>query len=140
MTKVIQIVRSAMQKIRVADSNNAPDPNMTADAIACMNRMVMRWQANGTQLGFSPADGPDEVISIPIEAEQAVIYNLALDLGSEYGVAPTQDVVNFAQTYMSDLLRDQFVSTPLRSSGSGAPWPEQSWASGYDVVTDGYNA
>lgn len=140
MTKVIQIVKSAMQKIRVADSNTAPEPSMVADAIACLNRMVMRWQADGTQLGFSPVDGPDEVISIPIEAEQAVIYNLALDIGSEYGVAPTQDVVNFAQSYMRDILRDQFVSTPLRSNGSGAPWPEQSWASGYDVVTDGYNA
>jgi hypothetical protein len=138
MTKVIQIVKSAMQKIRVVDSDVAPDPSMVTDAISCMNRMVMRWQANGTQLGFSPASGPDDEISIPIEAEQAVIYNLALDLGSEYGVAPGQDVVNFAQSYLSDLVRDQLVSTPLRSCGSGAPLPERSWASGYDVVTDGY--
>lgn len=137
MTKVVQIVRSAMQKIRVTDSDVAVDPQMLEDGIAGMNRMLMRWQANGIQLGFSPVDGPDDVIPVPIEAEQAVIYNLALDMGSEYGVAPTQDVVNLAQAYMRDLIRDQFNSTRLRSSGSGAPIPERSWASGYDVVTDG---
>lgn len=139
MTKVLQIVKSALQKIRVVDSDTAPDPSMVTDAIACMNRMVMRWQASGTQLGFSPAEHPDDVISIPIEAELAVIYNLALELGSEYGVPPGQDVVNFARSYLSDLLRDQLVSTPLRSSGSGAPCPERSWVSGYDVRTDGYH-
>lgn len=137
MTKVIQIIKPAMQKIRVADSDVAPDPRQVVDAIACLNRMLMRWQANGTQLGFSPVSGPDEVISIPIEAEQAVIYNLALDLGSEYGVAPSQDVISLAQANLKDIVRDQFVSTPLRSNGSGAPLPESTWASGYDVYTDG---
>jgi hypothetical protein len=137
MTKVIQIVRPALQKLRIVDSDASPDPSMVADAIAAMNRMVMRWQANGTQLGFSPASNPDEIISIPIEAEQAVIYNLALDLGSEYGVAPGQDVVNFADVYLRDLVRDQFVSTPLRCRCSGAPMPENAWGPGYNVVVDG---
>lgn len=137
MTKVVQIVKSALQKIRVADSNSAPGPNEVADAIDSMNRMVMRWQANGTQLGFSPASSPDDVIAVPIEAELAVIYNLALELGSEYGIPPGQDVVNLATGYMRDLLRDQLVSTPLQTCGTGAPLPERSWASGYDVYTDG---
>jgi hypothetical protein len=137
MTKVIQIIKPALQKIRVTDSNATPDPNEVADAIACMNRMVMRWQANGTQLGYSPVSTPEETIPIPIEAEQAVIYNLALDLSSEYGVAPSQVVVNRAVEHLRELNRDQFVSTPLRSFGSGAPLPGSSWASGYDVWTDG---
>lgn len=137
MTKVIQIVKSALQKIRVADSDSAPDPNEVANAIASMNRMIVRWQANGTQLGFSPASAPDDVITIPMEAELAVIYNLALELGSEYGIPPGQDVVNFARAYMSDLLRDQMVSTPLSSCGTGAPLPESTWESCYNVYTDG---
>lgn len=137
MTKVIQIVKSALLKIRAIDSDTPPAPSMVADAIDCMNRMVMRWQASGLQLGFSPASGPDEVITIPIEAELAVIYSLALELGSEYGVSPTQDVVNLSQAYRRDLNRDQFVSSPLQSSGTGAPCPERSLSSGYDVWTDG---
>lgn len=137
MTKVIQIIKPALQKIRVVDSDAPPHPNEVTDAIAAMNRMIMRWQADGTQLGFSPVSAPDETIPIPIEAEQAVIYNLALDLGSEYGVAPSHDVIALALAYLRGLVRDQFVSTPLRPSGSGAPLPESTWGSGYDVRTDG---
>lgn len=139
MTKVIEIVRSSLRKIRVIDSDSSPDPSMVADAIGCMNRMLMRWQANGTQLGFSPVTGADEVIAIPIEAEQAVIYNLALDLGSEFGVAPGQDIVNLALGYMREVIRDQFVSMPLRANGGGAPLPESTCGSHYDVLTDGYH-
>lgn len=137
MTKVIDIVKSSLRKIRVIDADSAPDPRIVSDAIGDLNRMVMRWQANGTQLGFSPASHPDEDITVPIEAEQAVIYNLALELGSEYGVTVRQDVLNLALGYLRDLVRDQFTSTPLQARGSGTPLPEQSWASGYDVWTDG---
>ena len=138
MTLVTSIVSSALRKIRVIDANAAPEAQEMADAIDAMNRMLMRWQADGTQLGFSPVSMPSDVMPIPIEAENAVIYALALEMGSEYGVAPTQDVVGLARGYMAALLRDQLVSTPLRSGRTGAPWPDATWGSGYNVYTDGY--
>lgn len=137
MTEALDIIRSALRKIRIVDSDVAPDPSMVKDAIGCLNRMVIRWQANGTQLGFSPVASANDNITVPMEAEQAVIYNLALELGSEYGVPPGQDVVNLASSYLSDLVRDQFRSTRLYSSGSGAPIPERTWGSSYNVLVDG---
>lgn len=138
MTQVSSIVTAALRKLRIVDATETPEPAQMMQAIDAMNRMVMRWQANGTQLGFSPAAMPDEPISIPIEAESAVIYSLALEIGMEYGVQPDVATVNLARGYVADLVRDQFVSTPPRTRGSSSPMPDATWGTGYNVYTDGY--
>lgn len=138
MTLVSSVVTAALRKIRVVDATTIPEPQQMTQGIDAMNRMVMRWQASGTELGYLPASMPDETLPAPIEAENAIIYNLALELGMEYGKAPTSDVVNYARAYLGEIVRDQFVSTPLRANRSGAPMPSSTWGSGYDVYTDGY--
>ena len=139
MTLVSSIVTAALRKLRIVDAAGTPEPAQMMQAIDAMNRMVMRWQANGTQLGFAPASMPDEAISIPIEAESVVIYSLALELGMEYGVQPDVATVNLARAYMADLIRDQFVSAPPRTLGMSSPRADSSWGSRYNVYTDGYN-
>lgn len=138
MTLVSSIVASALRKIRVIDAESVPSASQMTTGIDAMNRMIMRWQADGTQIGFSPVAMPDDVIPAPIESELTIIYALALELGMEYGVAPSADVIGLARNYMGALLRDQMVSTPLRANSNGSPWPDAGWGFGYNVYTDGY--
>ena len=139
MTLVSSVVTAALRKIRVVDATTVPEPYQMEFAIDAMNRMVVRWQANGTEFGYQPVTTPYDTLPAPMEAENAIIYNLALELGMEYGKAPTTDVVNFARGYLAEIVRDQSVSTPLRSGGTGAPFPASTWGSRYNVYTDGYS-
>lgn len=140
MALVSSIVASALRKIRVVDAHSVPSDQEMVDSIDAMNRMVMRWEADGTALGYRPVSRGDDVLPVPIEAENAVIYNLAIAMGDEFGVAVTPSVAKLAGDYKNDLLRDVMVSTPMRARDSGSPMPDAGWGGSYDVRTDSYRS
>lgn len=82
-------------------------------AIEALNAMMQRWEADLLSLGWSPVSGPQDDLPIPVEAEQAVAYCLAVILAPEYGVTPLPSVSQMAVSGYGDLLRDQAVATPI---------------------------
>lgn len=113
MTTVAKAVARALRLIQVIDPNQTVKASDMETGIEALNAMMQRWEADLLSLGWSAVSSPQDVMPIPVEAEQAVAYNLALMLAPEYGVNPLPAVVEYARSGLNDLLRDQAVATPI---------------------------
>ena len=114
MTTVSKIVARSLRLIQVIDPNQTVKASDMETAIDALNGMMIRWEADLLSLGWSPVSSPQDAMPIPVEAEQAVAYCLAVMLASEYGVSPLPAVVEFANSGYAALLRDQMVATPIQ--------------------------
>jgi hypothetical protein len=113
MTTVAKLVARSLRLIQVIDpSQDVRDRDMRT-AIEALNAMLQRWEADLLSLGWSPVVSPEDTLPLPVEAEQAVAYCLAVVLAPEYGVTPLPAVTQLANSGMNDLLRDQAVATPI---------------------------
>ena len=113
MTTVAKLVARSLRLIQVIDpSQDVRDRDM-GTAIEALNAMLQRWEADLLSLGWSPVSSPEDTLPLPVEAEQAVAYCLAVVLAPEYGVTPLPAVTQLANSGMNDLLRDQMVATPI---------------------------
>ena len=114
MTTVSKIVSRALRLIQVIDPSQTVKDQDMETAIEALNAMMQRWEADLLSLGWSPVASPGDEVPIPVEAEQAVAYCLAVTLAPEYGVTPLASVVQLANSGFADLLRDQAVATPIQ--------------------------
>lgn len=114
MTTVAKLVARSLRLIQVIDPSQSVDDQDMETAIEALNAMMQRWEADLLSLGWSAVAGPGDVLPIPVEAEQAVAYALAVILAPEYGVTPLPAVTQLANNGLNDLLRDQAVATPIR--------------------------
>ncbi len=129
MATVTEIVGRSLRILRVIDPNQPIKPSDMATAIAALNAMLRRWEATGLALGWSPVSNPADTLPAPDEAHEAIAYNLALRLRPEYGSNLEPDVVQMAADFLNDLMRDQFVATPIE---------REDRFFGYDTRTDSY--
>jgi hypothetical protein len=113
MTTVSKIVARALRLIQVIDPSQTVRHQDMETAIEALNAMMQRWEADLLSLGWTPVVSPEDEMPIPVEAEQAVAYNLAMTIAPEYGVSPLPSVAQGAVSGMNDLLRDQAVATPI---------------------------
>lgn len=114
MTTVSKIVSRALRLIQVIDPSQTVKDQDMETGIEALNAMMQRWEADLLSLGWSPVASPQDVMPIPVEAEQAVAYCLAVTLAAEYGVTPMSSVIQMALSGFNDLLRDQAVATPIQ--------------------------
>ena len=114
MSTVYQTVVSALRKIAILDPTETPAAQQMDDAIGQLNRMCTRWEADGIAIGWVNVVNPSDTLPCPFENEDAVIYNLATHLASDYGVVPPPDVVAYAVGAMDALGRDRATEMPLR--------------------------
>lgn len=133
--KTQELVARSLRLIQVIDARQPVKASDMSTAIAALNGLVRRWEANTLALGWAPVENPSDDLPLPDEALDAVAYNLALRLAPEYGVSPMPAVVQTAQDTLADLLRDQAVATPIRpildapcpSNVTGNDLDGQSW-------------
>lgn len=112
--KTQELVARSLRLIQVIDARQPVKAADMATAIAALNGMLRRWEANTLALGWSQVENPSDELPLPDEATDAVAYNLALRLAPEYGVQPLPDVRLTAKDTLADLLRDQAVATPIQ--------------------------
>lgn len=113
-TTVGNVIARALRLIRAVDANESPEALDIATSIEALNAMVRRWEANGLALGWSPVSNPSDALPAPDEAEEAIVYQLAIRIAPEYGKVPNPLVMEGAKDFLSMLLRDQAVATPMR--------------------------
>lgn len=114
MATVAKVVGRALRLIQVIDARQPVKASDMETAIEAMNAMILRWEADGISLGWTPNDNPSDKVVVPDEAVQAVAANLAVVLAPEYGVSVSAVVAQMASAGMNDLMRDQAVVTPIR--------------------------
>lgn len=75
--------------------------------------MLLRWEASGLTMGFSPVSAVGETVPIPAEIEETVAYNLAVRIAPEYGVSVPGEVAIVADNGLRALERDAAVIPKL---------------------------
>ncbi|HTH09268.1 MAG TPA: packaged DNA stabilization gp4 family protein, partial [Acidovorax sp.] len=106
MAKYADAVKRSLRLIQVINPTQQVSASDMQTGIEVLNSMLTRWEADGVALGWAPSIVPDDELSVPDEAIEAVVYNLALRLCPEYGVEPMPVVVAGAQVGMAALERD----------------------------------
>lgn len=112
MALVSVIVNRALRLLSVLDVNSAPEAEDEQTAIAALNAMCTRWEANGLAMGWRNVSAPDDTLPAPDEAHEALAYNLALRLAPEYGKTGDHIALD-AREFLADFRRDALVSRPL---------------------------
>lgn len=133
MTTALDIITSALLKINSIDAGEALATNDFSTGLNNLNRMMRRWEANGLSMGWTDVASPTDVVPMPAEAEDACIYNLALEMAPEYGSNPSPLVVQLAQAYLADLRRDRYVANPIYTKND-APRAGGIW----NIYTDSF--
>lgn len=132
MTQAIDIIRDALEQIRVADANAAIGDNDAATGLRALNAMMRSWEAGGLSLGWSDVVRTQDDMPTPPETDEAVGANLAVRLAAKYGVQVSATTVALATEGVSliramiannDYSRCSYGDLP-RGTGqrSGAGW------------------
>ena len=129
MAKVQEIVARALRLIQVQDARQPVKAVDMQTGISALNGMCARWEANGLSIGWRPVSNPSDDMPCPVEAEEAITFNLALTLAPEYGTEPPAVVVGTAARGLGDLRADVKAANPLRPDRGLTPH-------GYDTRTD----
>ncbi len=115
------IVKAALRKLRVIDAAMSLDPVDFETGRDVLNRMLARWEANSVTTGWVPVAAPTDTANMPIEAEEAVIANLAIKLQSEYGAEVDPSTIQQASDGL-DMLRRDLFTTRLAWTDNDLPW------------------
>ena len=95
--------------------------------------MCTRWEANGLALGWANVDAADDTMPSPDEAEEAIVYNLALKLAPEYAIPTAMPAIaDMARTALMELRRDRITEMPIVMDTT---LPR---AKHFDIYTDSY--
>lgn len=137
MAKYADAVKRSLRLIQVINPSQAVSATDMQTGIEVLNSMLTRWEADGVSLGWAPSTAPDDELSVPDEAIEAVVYNLALRLCPEYGVQPMPAVIGGAQMGMAAIERDVRVQSPIINYSSG-PAPAN-YATNYNILIDSAN-
>ena len=135
MTLASDIVTSALRKIGAVDASEAVNAEDFETAAQALNRMATRWEANGLAFGWSNITSPSDVITALIEAENALIYNVALEIAPEYGLPVSGFVQQRADDELASLRRDRFVASPLYST-TDEPVSSGRYPRGWNIYSD----
>jgi hypothetical protein len=107
-------INRALRLLGVLDVAESPAAEDSQTAIQALNSMVQRWEANGLAVGWANVSAPDDTLPVPDEAQEAVIYNLAVRIAPEYGMpSQMQYIASEAARMLSELRRDRLVEMPL---------------------------
>lgn len=101
MTTAAIIVRGALGLLRVVDAREAPEAEDFADGVRALNAMMAAWLVDGWDIGWTPVTLPDDVLTSPEWADDAITYNLALRLRASYGASLEEDVIALASAGMA---------------------------------------
>lgn len=133
MAVTLDILTESLRLLRVIGSNEAPDDDDARDALSALNRMMRRWEANGLSMGWNDVESENDPLPAPPEAEEPIIYNLAMRMRPLFGKDLDPSVMAMARNGLNQLRRDVKVSNPLSPDCNVLSWGY------YNIRSDQYN-
>lgn len=135
MTKAIDIIRDALQHLRIIDADGAVPDDDAATGLRALNMMMRTWEAEGLNLGWSDAATTQDTMPTPPEADEAIGYNLAVRLRARYGTQADPDVPALAALGVS-MLRAMVASGDYArlcypDLPEGVKMPDGGWRAGF---------
>lgn len=101
MTQAIDVIRDALEQLRVADANAPLDDNDVASALRALNAMGRAWEADGLSIGWSDVAAAQDAMPTPPETDEAIGANLAVRLAARYGTQASATTVALASSGVS---------------------------------------
>lgn len=126
--KVANLISRSLRILRVINANQTPKAKDFATCIEALNSMARRWEADGISLGWSDVSNGGQDVPAPPEAMEALAFNLAVKIRSEYGTELEPDVEYEARTLLAGLVSDAMIQNPLGFNKVGY---------GYNCYSDG---
>lgn len=118
MALVSAIINRSLRLLNAIDAAASTPALASANAMTALNALVTRWEANGLALGWANVTSVDGVMPSPDEAEEAIVYNLAMRLVGEYPAPQSFPITaEHAKQFLAELRRDRLIEMPVRQSG-----------------------
>ena len=130
MATNLETIESGLRKLGILDIEESASPRMGVIGLRCLNQMLTRWEANNLPLGYTTQTSLAATTPVPDEAQSAVEFGLACEMGPDFGASPPAKVEQQAAMLYDKALRDAFIVTP--NDMSHAPGARGRW----DINTD----
>ena len=93
MATASQVIKAALQRILLQDSEAPLIASEYQDAIFAMNNWMLDLDAMGVKLGYTEVTNIGDEVTIPPGALRGLIANLAIEVAPDYDAQPTQALV-----------------------------------------------
>jgi hypothetical protein len=92
MSTAEDVVSDILQEITV----QSPEQDLLAvdfqTVVRYMNRFMSSLDAMGTKLGYTIVSNPSDLITIPVGAEEGLIFNMAMRIATTYDITVSPDL------------------------------------------------
>jgi len=95
----------------VVQSKYKIEPVDLIDGLRYLNRMMLKFNAQGIELGYTALANPEDVLTVPDTAGMCMIKNLALILWPQYNIGPVNPLIKFSAKRSLDSMRAQAINT-----------------------------
>jgi len=127
MASAAKVIKAALQRILVQDSEAPLDASEYQDSIFAMNNFMLDLDAQGVKLGYTEVISLGDEVTIPPGALRGLIANLAIEVSPDYDGTITQGLAQAANDGLKAMRR---LGVRIRTSqmpstlpiGSGNEW------------------
>jgi P22 tail accessory factor len=84
MATAARVIKAALQRILVQASEADLEPDEYQDAIFAMNNLMLAYDAEGIQLGYTEVADLGDPVTVPTGALRGLIANLAIEVAPDY--------------------------------------------------------
>jgi hypothetical protein len=92
MSTAEDVVSDILQEITVQSPEQALLAVDFQTVVRYMNRFMSSLDAMGTKLGYTIVSNPSDLITIPIGAEEGLIFNMAMRIATTYDITVSPDL------------------------------------------------
>lgn len=84
MATAAQVINTSLKRILVQGAEADLQPDEYEDAIFAMNALVLAWDAEGINLGYTWVNDLGDEVTVPTGALRGLIANLAIEIAPDY--------------------------------------------------------
>lgn len=92
MTTATQLIKRALQRILVQESEGALEPDEYQDALDSLNGLMAAWEADGIRLGYTEVTSLADTITVAPGAIRGIVANLAIEVAPDYDGTVTPEL------------------------------------------------
>lgn len=96
MATAAQVIKAALQRILVQDSEAPLQADEYQDSIFALNNLMLAYDAQGITLGYTEVGSLGDDITVPTGALRGVIANLAIEMAPDFSGIITDGLVRAA--------------------------------------------
>ena len=105
MATAAQVIKAALQRILVQDSEAPLEPDEFQDSIFAMNNFMLDLDAQGVKLGYTEINNLGETVTIPVGALRGLITNLAIEMAPDFDVQVSGTLAQIANDGLKAMRR-----------------------------------